>query len=524
MARALAVVALLLAAAVVGIGGQEVASGVIMELMLKTILARDASLIGLGTLTEIASAGSGASFLNRAKGFAGADRDRMFTPESCVSMNTMSELLVSYAAIKLQRDTSFASSLDDDIDTTLAPAGLTLQNNNQRLSYKMLLTHTSTITDGLFGASIAASPNTVGSLTNFVESYFVTTGGQLNTAVFATGEPGTANVFRPARANTALMAYILERVITTRGLSAGNLKQYINDEILVPFGMSSTFFLTTDGSAPGVTPPPFYATTLTLDLTSSAVYADYFTGCMADSLSSARQIHPAWPADFMGVTTLTDIARLARALFMDTNNQVVSLLMQERILLTNAPSATPRQGQVAQGLGLMYFNGDNICSSAVATSVVNACPVTNQTTVVGHISARGASLVGFLCVNTDPAIGYVCTSGTFVHGSSNAGAFDAVFQVAGAAFQDTFGRVSVLTPPPTAPLRDDDEEEIFGVLVFFGVYLSLAFIFFGTMLIQYFLLPASVSKVTNTNAFSVGNGARLSPRRTGPGDGPFSPN
>lgn len=516
-ARTLGVGALVLLALSVGsVVGQQVAAGVTVELMINTIRRLDPTLIGAGVLVDSAAGGPITS-LDRAKGMAGAQRDRLFTPDSCVSMNTMGELLVAYAGAQLLADTRFAASLDDVIDTTLSPAGLTLQANGQRLTYKMLLTHTSTITDALFGSFSTTAPNAVGTLTNFVESYFVTTGGQLNTAVFAggTAAPGTANAYSPARANIALMAYILERVIVTRSVEQGTLQRYIFEKVLKPFKMSSTFFLKSDGRYPVVTAVPVFSTTYDPDFTLSSNYNSYFTQCAADELA-ARTLHPAWPADFMGITTLRDMAKLARALVIESST--IGVLMQERLLLTSAPQATLRQAQVAQGLGLQYFNGDRICQLTTATSVVSSCPVTNLSSIVGYVAARGASLVGFLCHNPGPATGFVCVSAAFVHGSSNAGSFDTVLQATGAAFQEVFGTTTVVTTPPQLPLRSGYDEEVFGVSVFFGVYLTLLAIFFGTMMIQWLCLPPSLSRVTNTNAFTLGAGTRLSPRRSGPLD------
>jgi hypothetical protein len=496
--------------------GQTVAAGLTTELMLSTLFPTTTSVItGGATMTDTSASGM-VWANNRAKGFTGALRDQLYTPGACIQMSTMGELLIAYAAVKMQKELQFTDSLQTPISTTLSPLGVTFRNNDKDITYEMLLRHTSTINDALFESWTVVAPAAVGTLANFVESYFVT-GQQLRTSAFNSAEPGTANAYVRARANTALMAYILERVLAARSL--GDLKSYIVNNILVPFGMSSTFVLNNDGTAPGVTPVPVFTTTLLLDLTAAASYTAFYQGCIADT-PTVRFLHPAWPADYMMYTTTADLTRLARKLIIEVTPEAHSDVVNEMKTpfdLRFAASAQTKQAQTKQGLGLMFFNGDQTCASATSTKVISACPVTNASTVIGYVAARSNTLVGFLCAAKDNLQSLmVCTSGTFVYSSTTAAAFDPVFQVAGAAFQDRFGTVTILTPAPTLPLRTDDEERSFGVIVFFGVFLSVIAVFFGTMVMQYLLLPPSLSQVTNTNAFTVGQGTRLSPQRTGP--------
>lgn len=484
-----------------------VISGEATRLMVTTVKATDGSLSGGSLLTQSGSSGivwqQSMSF-----GFGGKDRTVAMGTDSCIGMNTMSELLIAYAAVKLQADTKFVDSLDATVQGDFAPGGLTMANpgNNLPISYKMLMTHTSTISDSLFLARQANTPSTVGSLTNWVEQYFVSPGPRLNRAAFNTNlQPGSASSFVQARANTALLAYALERAL--RGQPRYNgLKDYIAQEILTPFGMGSTFFLEVDGSAPGLTPPPSFTGERFTSLTtaSAAVYAPYFQGCIVDQFQSTVPIHPAWPADFMGYTTSSDMARFAFRLFVDQTSAAVSnlaLVMRER---RSVLSGTPRHGQTGQGLGLMFFNGDVLCGSGLATKVIAQCPLTNASVIYGYASNRGGSSVGFFCTESTTVIGdVVCVSVANVHSGATPATFDALFALASAAFQEQFGVLSVSTPAPTLPFRNEDETQVYGVLVFVGTYVTLLFIFFGTMLLQYLLLPAAIPPATSTGAIDL---------------------
>jgi CubicO group peptidase (beta-lactamase class C family) len=467
-------------------------------LMLKRLQAIDGAVLGgiSGTITK----NSGILWsLTQAFGVGGAGRNKPLTLDSCFGMNTMGEILVAYAAVKLFQDVAFTSSLDNQISTTFSPSGLLLQNptNQKPITYKMLLTHTSTITDVGFAAATLSTPNTVGTLASFIDNYFVTSGGQLVSSIFMTNkEPGTASAFKFARINVALMAYILERVIVNNNLGYASLKHYIAQEILGPFGMSSTFFLNPDGSAPGVLPTPDFSVTFsTAAIGSASAYTSYFQGCIVDQMSTGSVlIHPAYPADFMAYTTLSDLLALISALFINTKFSGVSLVMREMLTVD---ASIAQQAQKGQGLGLTFYDGIAVCASGTTTNTISSCPLTNQTVIIGYSSARGTTTVGFYCSET-VTYGQFCTASAFIYSSSATRSYDTTMAMAAAAIQEKLGTVTLSTPAPPPMIRTDGEEKWFGVYVFIAVFGSILIVVFGTSLLQYLFQPATRALNANT--------------------------
>ena len=484
-------------------------------LMFSRLQAVDGSLTAAATMT-LTKTGSVMWPLSQVYGQAGPSRNKKMSFDSCFAMHSMSEILVSYAAVKLLQDTNFATSLDDAIATAFSPSGLTMQNpNNQKaISYKMLMTHTSTIRDVNFGAATLATPNTVGTLAAFIDNYFVTTGGQLVSSVFvANKEPGTASAYNFAKVNIALLAYILERIIANNNLGYASLKHYIAQEVLTPFGMSSTFFLQPDGSAPGIVAAPDFSGSFTAAATgSSSAYASYFQGCIVDQTTvSTVLIHPAYPADFMAYTTVSDLMALMNALFMDTRFQSISLLMKERLTVD---ASVAQQAQSGQGLSLVYYNGATVCDSGLNTLTIRSCSLSNVSTVVGYAVSRGTTTLGFFCSETS-AFGQFCTASVFIYSSSATRSYDAPMAMAAAAFQEMTGTVTLTTPAPLPALRTEGEERWFGVYVFIAVYLSIMIVIFGTSLLQYFFQPAALATNANTASatYAMGDIPGPSPRR-----------
>jgi hypothetical protein len=513
MRRSLATLALAAALALLAHGAAAAYEGDTVDIMMASLLNSD--LIGAATITS--STANGVHWpLTNSVGLGGLAKDKFISTDSCVNMNSMVEVLVAVAAITLQNDVKFAgASLDQALSTTHTPRGLSFGT----ITYTMLLTHTSTITDVDFSASEATAPTVVGTLAAFVEGYFVTSGA-LNAGVFdATIErAGSAAAYQHARANTALLAYILEKALVGKGLT---LKQYISQEILVKFGMHSTFFLEPNGAPPGVMPHPAFTGTYSSPASATAAsYADFFSGCIVDRTTASVTTHPAFAADFMAITTAADIERLAHNLFLTTAFDAVAQTMKGGPVLL----ATETNGIVGRGRGLMFFNGDTLCAGAIRNSVINQCPVSNLTTVVGYASARGSTRVGFFCTDSTASgkgLGVVCVTVVNVHSGTSGTAYDNMFALAAVSFQEAFGTVVVQASPTTAPRREGMEAEWFGVYVFLGFFLTVCFIVFGTMVIQYLLIPPSLSVVTNTQTAGGDQYGKPNPNAvTGPGVSP----
>ena len=396
---------------------------------------------------------------------------------------------------------------------SLLQGGLTLKNpyKSVAITYKMLMTHTSTLLDTIFDTSTATTPNTVGTLPLFVEKYLVSSSGSLITTVFSNNEPGTATAYSFARINIALMAYILEKVITINGLAYASLADYIAQEVLQPMGMSSTFWLLTDGSAPGiVTAPSFSGAYTSVSSSITSAYSPFFSGCIIDQFSSTRSIHPAFYADYMGYTTVGDMLRFARALLIDTSFATVASLMKETLTVA---SGVARDAQSGQGLGLMFFDGALMCQSALTAKAISSCPLTNRSQVVGYMSSRRNTALGFACYTTT-AYGVVCAASAQVFASSTSRSYTSVMAMVSSVLQELVGSVTVATKPPEPPRRDSDEEKLFGVYVILTTYGSVMFVIFLTAFLQYLLLPASLAaNATTANVDALPGVEPVGPRK-----------
>lgn len=477
----------------------------------------------LGTVVQTWTRKNGlVSALSRAQGIAGEKRNQPVNIDSCVRMGRMSEVLVAYAAEKLRQSTGFAKSLDEQIFVDYMPnkVAAVKPGTTTPLTYKMLMTHTSTISDANFAAAEVTAPTGVPTLDFFVKSYFVS-GSALNGGVFVTGTPGTASAFLPARANTALLAFVLEQVLVAKSQPYANLKDYISREVLLPFGMASTFWLDTNGNAPGVTPtqvfsPPYGGASTT----STTLYAEYFTGCLHDKTTGSFTLHPAWPADHMGFTTVGDVSRLAYNLLISTANNAVALPLREKLVLE--ASATSN-GQVAQALGLQFFDGDALCTAAKKDNVVADCPLSNASTVLGFAATAGPTSIAFFCTpatgtgitassvattdattttTTSSSAHEICVSTAVLNGATTTSVVPNM-QLAGVAFQEAIGTVtlpSVTTPAPSGVMRSTSEENIYGISVLFGSFLTFVGVVILTFAVQKLLLPVAMAGITDTAA------------------------
>lgn len=477
----------------------EAATGDVGVVMYNTLRSQDATIVAFSTSTMITG---GATLWtnthtrgvgNRALGTAN-DLDR------CFHMNTMSEILVTVAALDLIAVTGFGA-LDDALSTLYTPSNVSFVNptTGYNITYRHLMQHTSTISDGSFPSFVTTS-GTIGTLADFVNAYFITsTSGvaTLNTAVFSTKQPGLATSYAFARANTALLAFILESVIAQKGLGYSSLDDYITTVILAPLGMSATFFLHSS-AFPGITTiPSFSGTYSAVDYTNTTNSAAYFAGCVIDQMGTTTSLHPSVYADYNGYTTLGDVMRLIRGLFYTTKFSTYVSLMKSSLALTS--SVARMSGHRGQGLSFMYFNGDTLCSAATATGVVNACPVSNLTTIYGYVANREFVESGFFCADSATSnFGLVCVAGSMVHTSSSTRSPTNLYALAAATLQELYGTFSVSQAPVGTTTPAAVQSEWFGVYSFLGVYLTLLGVLLASVVIQWLFQPAALAQAMDS--------------------------
>ncbi|CUF13614.1 beta lactamase-like protein, putative [Bodo saltans] len=491
--------------------------GDVNNLLYNTLKASDSTITAVTTAT-ISSGGTVQWNSAFTTGVGNRALTTTMTTDRCFHMNTMGELFVVLAALQLQQDFAFATTLDDTLNTAYTPSNLTFTNpkNGYNISYKQLMQHTSSILDTSFATFATTSSSTVTSLSTFLSSYFVTvTSGvpALNSAVFSSSQPGLATSYSFARANTALLSFILENVIADKNVGFTSLADYITATFLAPMGMSSTFFLT-NASYPGLTTiPSFTGTYPSMATSNNTVSAAYYSGCVIDQMSTVTTLHPAIFADYMGFTTGGDLVRMVKGLFFSTTFSTIVSLMRDIVSIST--SVARFSGQSGQGLGLQYFNGDTVCASAKGTSVVSTCTVSNATTIYGYLSNRAYMENGFLCTNTgSTTYGLVCVVTSILHTSSSTRGPANVMAMAAVTYQDLVGNVTVTGVPAATPVPAQVQSDWFGVYCFLGVYLTLLGTYFGTLALQWLFQPAALAMAADSSgAASLGYAARNSPPR-----------
>lgn len=519
--------------------------GDINILLYKTLQGADSTIVGGATiavtgeasLSSSSTTGGGIHWENTMPfGKQKLDQTTFFSLTSCIHMNTMSELLVTAAAIQLQLDFAFATSLDENVSPLFLPYNYTLTNpkNLLNITYKQLMQHTSSIIDGSgYVSSYATTTIPVMSLSSFIDKYFLTSDlSAWNPSVFSTATPGLATSYAYARSNIALLSYILEKIITVKGLPFTSLQHYLVVRFLQPFGMSSTFFVNgTTGTAPGLqTMPSFIGTFTGVNTSSASVYAQMYSGCIADTMSATfvtlgvpGWLHPAGFADFMGYTTPMDVSRLLRGLFFSSTFQTLSSRMKDSF--TIASTAARVAGQTGQGLGLMYFNGDSICSAATSTNVLNSfssyngayapnCPLSNTTTVFGFVANRDYVELGFLCAmsftttttSTTSSIPPLCVVSTLLHNTASSGRNAAnLFASAAVTMQELKGKTVIPEVAEVAAANAfktdvpaEVQSEWFGAYVFLGVYATLIAVYLVSMFVQWLVAPAALATAVDS--------------------------
>lgn len=503
--------------------GATALRGDVNTLMYNTLKSSDATLVAAST-SSISAMTSVMWQNTKSLGFGTKTQTVSNDIDRCLHMNTMSELLVVMAALQLQTESTFPAS-DKPLDTRWTPMNLTFRNpkNSINITYKHLMQHTSSIVDTSFDSFV--STTSVGSQASFVKAYFTTTSistgaVSLNGAVFSTNEPGLPTSYAFARANIALLSFIIESFIASDTLLSaqypGGLFDYITVKFLTPFGMSSTFFLGQDGSAPLLTTIPSFTGTFSgLNFSSNASTTTYFAGCVFDMMGPTRLLHPAKFADYMGYTTLGDITRLIRGMFFSTTYSTIVSLMKDILSISSATARTT--GHIGQGLGLMYFSPATICSSGSLTNVISGCPLWNVTTVLGYVSNRDYVEQGFFCA-TPPGsaatAGLICTATQVLHTTASTRSALNVMAMSSATFQDLAGNVTVPQAPVPAAVPLQVQSQWFGVYCFIGVYLSLMGVHFGAQLLQWLFQPAALATAAESSgAASLAYSSRPTVRR-----------
>eukprot|EP00756_Hemistasia_phaeocysticola_P034329 Hpha_TRINITY_DN16516_c1_g17::TRINITY_DN16516_c1_g17_i1::g.136861::m.136861 len=436
---------------------------------------------------------------------------RAMSLDTPVRLGAVSELLVVASALLID---SIAQNINQPVDSRYLPHdNLVLRNPaypTQDITYKMLMWHTSSITEPGYASYASATSCTLTGVCGgdsatefrtFVEAVFAPSSSTLGTttfdpAVFGSQMPGAESSYSHSRLNTALLAYIIDGMVKDGSVSVSSQVQtigsFIEEQILVPLGMASTFYLLRDGSVPKLT-------NQALGQYENAKVREYDSSGTAD----ARYVHANYPGDVMQFSSSLDIGfRLASALLappLTGDCEPARLCQVGRTMRNSMQTVTTnaRDLQVGQGLGVVFYDPESICAETIATGLFSKCPLMTSHKVWGYVSA------GMAGVDRTSVPSVLCTDAA--GGSSERAACVSVMQavrynpavttsarqnfaMAGAAFQITFGEAET-----TLVSRSGDDDDLYGLWVFFGVVGTVGFVLVASYFTEFLIQPANAN-------------------------------
>jgi len=170
-------------------------------------------------------------------GFANIEAQIPMTPETLLNIGSISKTVTATAVMQLWETEEFA--LDDDVSAYLPFAVRNPRYPETPITFRQLLTHRSSITDGpAYGASYACGDPAV-SLSDWIRGYFMPDGpyydGEEN---FHAWEPGTPDPPPRPRAYSNVGFGLLGYLVET--LSGTPFSAYCQDKIFRPLGMRKT--------------------------------------------------------------------------------------------------------------------------------------------------------------------------------------------------------------------------------------------------------------------------------------------
>ncbi|ESL07979.1 hypothetical protein TRSC58_04326 [Trypanosoma rangeli SC58] len=310
------------------------------------------------------------------------------TPATSFRTNALSELFVDMAVANLEstnvlpflrKQTIPPEFLPPPYNTTafqnpLFPAAL--------VSLDTLLLHTSSLTEAGFGSGAAQTPATVVENTAFVESVF---SKAQNGGLWGTVEPGLGSSYCHSRLNTALVTYILDKVLAARNPPI-SVATFIQNTFISPMGLSETFLLDHEGNVSA----PAYPSGSAVSLAGRAVQDVAADG---RGVSPSVTIHAAYTADYMYYTTTIDLAKLAYELFLGGHYTVVGeALKAGAVPIDGGKGAEP--GVVSRSLGVYGFDPALLCEKV---QMNRTCDFGDEVQLYGWAVTGDRNQVALLC-------------------------------------------------------------------------------------------------------------------------------
>lgn len=454
-----------------------------------------------GMSLSTVSASGFTSDISGAFGFAQVGNSIVMSPATRFRMGAAAELFVATAIFKLIKDGKITFKLDDPIPSSHMPGSISFTNPDFAsvpITLRMLLQHTSSLTDNTRWSS-AASSTTVSAFATFATAYYVTSAGTTTVQpdIWRKVQPGLQGSYQWARANIGLLMFIIERTVitdTVGGLVSSPDKTclaYVAENIWLPLGMSDTFVRGVDGKLPTLAATPAGVKAVSAASIVQDMSAD-------NAAITTLTLHPAYFAEQMTYTTMSDVAKLLKALFTASSAttteeaKFTSLGTDMRssiVTVSTLTEPTKVSNQQGSAHGLRTFNGADICTLAKATGVVAACPMTATTTVWGVVHTGTYEQVLALCSNGAAKSEVHCHAIAFAQLGGKITTANEIQAAAGVATQLAYGSQSDTKTTSNAASTD----ALYPLWVVLSVVGCLLFVLIAAFIAEYMVGEAPVS-------------------------------
>lgn len=386
--------------------------------------------------------------------------------------NTLSEMFLAMTVAYLEINHALPFSRHQPIPSAFLPPPYneTKLVNPLYPSYLITLTdlllHISSFTEEGFADGEAASPAPVKSLEQFVENVFSKNAPE---ALWGNWRPGLGSSYRYSRLNSALVTYILEKVLAQQTTPV-SVATFIQTTFIAPMGLSGTF-LDAGGVAPAPTHPPKNG----VDLSWRAVQDVARDG--SEALRSPT-VHAAYASDYMYYTSTLDLARLAFELFLGGRFTDIGDFLK-RVPVEFGGNNLTQLGGVERALGVYNFDTTQLCEGITACG--GRCHLGKEQHVFGWAVKGKHNQVALLCTREECVAAEVSYYAEFPASCAYALEF--------AALSLTQARYSIFL---TAT-------RWYFLYVFFGVLGTIILVLLGSCFTDYLVQPATVAKAAPVN-------------------------
>ena len=167
-----------------------------------------------------------------ALGFADNNNNKLATDNTRYLIASVSKTITAVALMQLVEQNLI--SLDDDINLFLPFPIRNPSYPNTKITYRMLLSHTSSISDDFQNTLQLDCYGTDCSMTlaQFFNNVFTNTGTYFSTNNFSNSDPGSNEDY--SNLGSALLGYLVERITLT------SFDDYCKNKIFIPLGMTKT--------------------------------------------------------------------------------------------------------------------------------------------------------------------------------------------------------------------------------------------------------------------------------------------